>query len=243
MKKHTITKSAYLSHPGLIRQNNEDFILADDDLNIYLLADGIGGHNAGEVASEIAVKTAHAYLMEQLLSSRKKQIPGILSKAMKAAHEAVSKKAKTDLSLMGMGSTLVEVIIRDNKVFICHAGDSRTYYFHNTLQRLTKDHTMGEHLLEKNILPREHIPENQWHTLTQAVGVGAPPVPDFKQMNILSGDIIMLCSDGLTDMLTDEEIETIIRDDLNIDNIATSLIEVANIKGGRDNISVVLVKI
>jgi len=99
-------------------------------------------------------------------------------------------------------------------------------------------------MLENNFLPRERIPEKQWHTLTQAVGFGAPPVPDFKQVDLLSGDMLLLCSDGLTDMLTDEEIETVIKGgNLNIDCITKSLIEAANIKGGRDNISVVLVKI
>ena len=99
-------------------------------------------------------------------------------------------------------------------------------------------------MLENNILPRERIPEKQWHTLTQAVGFGAPPVPDFKQVDLLPGDMLLLCSDGLTDMLTDEEIETVIkRGNLNIDYITKSLIGAANIKGGRDNVSVVLVKI
>ncbi|MGA9111154.1 MAG: protein phosphatase 2C domain-containing protein [Smithella sp.] len=238
-----IVTSAYLSDPGLIRENNEDFLLADDDLGIYLLVDGMGGHNAGEVASELAVKTAHTFLMKRLLSSKDKNIPEILSKAMKAAHEKIKKKATTDLSMKGMGTTLIEVIIQDNKAFICHVGDSRAYYFHNTLHQLTKDHTMGNRLLEDNI-PRECIPENQWNILTQAPGVGDPPVLDFQQMDVLSGDIIMLCSDGLTDMLTDEEIETIIkREQLNIVNVATCLIEIANINGGQDNISVVLVKI
>lgn len=238
-----IIKSVYLSDPGLIRENNEDFFLADDDFGIYLLADGMGGHNAGEVASKLAVKTAHTFLKKQLLSSKYKKIPEILSKSMNAAHEKVKNKAIKDLSMRDMGTTLVEVIIRNNKAFICHVGDSRVYYFHKTLQRLTKDHTMGNRLLENNI-PRERIPENQWSILTQALGVGDPPVPDFRQMDISSGDIIMLCSDGLTDMLADEEIEMIIKkEELNIDNIAKSLVEAANINGGRDNISVVLVKI
>ena len=237
-------KSAPLSHPGLVRQNNEDFIFADDDLGIYLLADGMGGHNAGEVASETAVKTAHSYLAERLSSNSDNEISALLSDAMNAAHEAVNMKAKNDLSLMGMGTTLVEVIIRDNKAFICHVGDSRAYYLRDVLHRITRDHTVGDHMLENNFLPREQIPEKQWHTLTQAVGFGAPPVPDFNQVDLLSGDMIMLCSDGLTDMLRDEEIETVIkRGKLNIDLIAKSLIEAANTKGGRDNVSVVLVKI
>ena len=239
-----ITKSTHLSHPGLVRQNNEDFILADDGLGVYLLADGMGGHNAGEVASEVAVKTAHTYIAERLSSGSYNEISTLLSEAMYAAHEAINTKARNDLSLMGMGTTLVEVVIRDDKAFICHAGDSRAYHYRDILRRLTHDHTMGDHLLENKTLPRERIPEKQWHTLTQAVGFGAPPVPDFYQVDLVSGDIIMLCSDGLTDMLTDEEIETIIKwVNLNIDSITKSLIEAANIKGGRDNVSAVLVKI
>src|SRR3990172_11480795 len=104
--------STAISHPGLIRQNNEDFIFTDDTLGIYLLADGMGGHNAGEVASEIAVKTAHTYLADRLSSDSYNEISTLLSEAMYAAHEAINTKARNDLSLMGMGTTLVEVIIR-----------------------------------------------------------------------------------------------------------------------------------
>lgn len=237
-----IVKSAYLSDPGLIREKNEDFILADDELGVYLLADGMGGHNAGEVASEIAVKAAHTFLASRLSSDSDSEISTILSEAMHAAHEAIKTKARNNLSLMGMGTTLVEVIIRDNKAIICHAGDSRAYHYRDALQRITRDHTVGDHMLENNILPHERIPEKQWHTLTQAVGFGAPPVPDFKQVDLESGDMLLLCSDGLTDMLTDEEIELILKSgNLNIDNIAKNLIGAANIKGGRDNVSVVLV--
>jgi serine/threonine protein phosphatase PrpC len=236
--------SASATHPGLIRPDNEDFILADDDLGVYLLADGMGGHNAGEVASELAVNIAHTYLVERLLSAGNNEIPTLLSEAMYAAHEAVNMKARNDLSLMGMGATLVEVIIRGNKAFICHAGDSRAYHYRHALHRITRDHTVGDHILENNLLSREQIPAKQWHTLTQAVGFGAPPVPDFNQVDLLSDDMLLLCSDGLTDMLTDEEIETILKGgNFNINGITKSLIEAANIKGGRDNISVVLVKI
>jgi len=252
-------KSSYLSHPGLVRQGNEDFIHVDDDLGIYLLADGMGGHNAGEVASELAVKTAHAYLAERIASASPDEIPDILSEAMKAAHVAVNAKAKTDFSLMGMGTTLVEIIVRNDKAFICHAGDSRAYLYHNTLQRLTRDHTMGDQLLENNILPRERIPEKQWHTLTQAVGVGDLPIPDMKQIELVSGDMLLLCSDGFTDMLTDAEIGALIAGgadastpyprqrgtsgNSDLKNIAQGLVDAANNKGGRDNISVVLVRI
>jgi protein phosphatase len=256
-------KSVYQSDPGLVRKNNEDFIFADDSLGIYLLADGMGGHNAGEVASELAVKTAQAYLMERLLSASDNEFSDILNDAMKAAHDAVNAKAKTDLSMMGMGTTLVEVVVRNKKAFICHAGDSRAYLYRDALQRLTRDHTMGDHLLENNILPRERIPEKHWHTLTQSVGVGDPPVPDIKQVELAADDMLLLCSDGLTDMLTDAEIEGLIKGggdastpfstpcprqrgtsgNTDLKNITQGLVDAANGKGGRDNISVVLVRV
>lgn len=238
------TISAFLSNPGLVRKGNEDFIHVDDNLGVYLLADGMGGHSAGEVASELAVKTAQSYMVDRLSSTSDDEIPDVLSEAIKTAHEAVNAKAKTDLSLMGMGTTLVEVVVRNNKAFICHAGDSRAYLYRDTLQRLTRDHTMGDHLLENNILPFERIPEKQWHILTQAVGVGDPPVPDIKQIELASGDMLLLCSDGLTDMLTDTEIGALIAGgNSDLKNISQGLVDAANNKGGRDNISVVLVRI
>lgn len=239
-----ITKSIQLSHPGQVRQGNEDFTIADDSLGIYLLADGMGGHNAGEVASELGVKTAHAYLAERIASASTNEILDILSEAMMAAHEAVNAKAKADLSLLGMGTTLIEIVVRNDKAFICHAGDSRAYFYHDTLQRLTRDHTMGDQLLENNILPRERIPEKQWHTLTQAVGVGDPPVPDIKQIELATGDMLLLCSDGLTDMLTDTEIGAVIAGgNSDLKYITQGLVDAANNNGGVDNISVALVRI
>jgi serine/threonine protein phosphatase PrpC len=240
--KKLIGRSAKFSDPGRVRKNNEDFILSDDIIGIYLLADGMGGHNAGEVASKLAVETAYACIVERLSPTGEDGITTMLSDAMMAAHDAVNAKAKTDLSLMGMGTTLIEVIFRGKKAFVCHAGDSRVYLYHDTLQRLTRDHTVGDQLLENNILPREKIPEKQFHTLTQAIGVGSPPVPDCKQVTLVPGDMLLLCSDGLTDMLSDAEIGALIASgNANLKNIAQGLFDAANANGGRDNISVVLI--
>lgn len=237
-------KSLHLSDPGLIRKNNEDSIFADGALGIYLLADGMGGHNAGEVASELAVKTAYAYLAERMQSASDNALLTVMAESLLSAHEAINAKARTDMSLMGMGTTLVAMVVRNNKAIICHVGDSRAYHYRGALQQITRDHTMGDYLLDNKILPREQIPEKQWHTLTQAIGVGDPPVPDLKQMELVSGDILLLCSDGLTDMLSDEEIEAVIKDgNSDLDSIVIALVAAAKAHGGRDNISVVLVKV
>jgi protein phosphatase len=250
--------SAHATHPGLVRQNNEDCIRTDDCRGIYLLADGLGGHNAGEVASALAVDIVYAALSSSIANGATDGLFDLMANALHAAHLEINAKARTSLSFMGMGTTLVVVVVRDNTAYIVHAGDSRCYLFHaephphpnppleregTRFQRLTHDHTMGDQLLANGI-PREQIPENQFHNLTQAVGCGAPPIPDLNTVELNRSDMLLLCSDGLTDMLTDAEIEAVLANgDADSETLAGNLIDAANAKGGRDNISVVLVSI
>jgi serine/threonine protein phosphatase PrpC len=245
--------SAHASHPGLVRQNNGDCIRSDDNLGIYLLADGMGGHNAGEVASALAVDTVYAALSTSLAITAPDGLCDLMANAVHAAHKEIYAKTRTSLSLMGMGTTLVVAVVRDNRAYIAHAGDSRAYLFSphlrtipegvGRLQCITNDHTMGDQLLANGI-PREQILGKQFHTLTQAVGCGAPPIPDFNTVELNRGDLLLLCSDGLTDMLTDGEIEAVLSNGGNsLDKMADNLIDAANAKGGRDNVSVVLVNI
>jgi protein phosphatase len=250
--------SAHATHTGLVRQNNEDCIRTDDCRGIYLLADGLGGHSAGEVASALAVDTVYAALNSSIANTATDDLFDLIANAIRAAHWEINTKARTSLSFMGMGTTLVVVVVRDNTAYIVHAGDSRCYLFHAEphphpnppleregirFQRLTNDHTMGDRLLANGI-SREQIPENQFHNLTQAVGCDAPPIPDFSTVELNRSDILLLCSDGLTDMLTDAEIEAVLANgDADLETLAGNLIDAANAKGGRDNISVVLVSI
>ena len=249
--------SSHATHPGLVRQNNEDCICTDDRLGIYLLADGMGGHNAGEVASALAVDTVYAALSSSMANTATDEFFDQLANALDAAHREINAKARTSLALMGMGTTLVIAVVRGNTAYIAHAGDSRCYLFQAEphphpdppleregikFQRITNDHTMGDQLLAHGIR-REQIAEKQFHTLTQAVGCGEPPIPDFKAVELNRGDMLLLCSDGLTDMLTDSEIEAVLENgDANLDRLAGNLIDAANAKGGLDNISVVLIR-
>lgn len=244
--------STYATHSGLVRQNNEDCIRTDDTIGIFMLADGMGGHNAGEVASALAVDTVYAALRSSIALTAVDGFFDLMVNAMHAAHWEINTKARTSLAFMGMGTTLVVVVLRENTAYIAHAGDSRVYHYcsrsdsfpncNDRLHRITKDHTMGDQLLTNGI-PREDIPENQFHTLTQSVGCGAPPIPDFTAVELKRGDMLLLCSDGLTDMLTDSEIEAILaNNDDGLDSLAENMIDAANSKGGRDNISVVLIR-
>lgn len=236
--------ACHKSDVGKKRATNEDCIQADQEGGIFLLADGMGGHQAGEVASRMAVDEAYGYLKERLdQAHEEKDIAKLLVEAVLKAHDAIKEKAKTDLNLMGMGTTLVEMVITDGTAHICHVGDSRAYHMRDRIQQITKDQTVGDYLVEHNMIKREDVPPQKWHTLTQAVGTSDHLVPDRNQIVLQAGDLFLLCSDGLTDMLTDEEIEGTIqqyRD--NLDKAVDALIDEANHKGGRDNISVVLVQ-
>jgi PPM family protein phosphatase len=248
--------SAHATHPGLVRKNNEDFIRTDDDLGIYLLADGIGGHNAGEVASAIAVETAYSVLLSNIDRTEIDGYFELMVHAMQTAHWEINTKALTNSSFSKMGTTLVVAVLREKMAYIAHAGDSRCYLFQNEpkphttpslkgdgnkLRRLTNDHTIGYQRLANGV-PIEQIPKKNFHTLTQSVGCGNPPCPDFNIVEFKQGDLLLICSDGLTDMLTDVEIEAILASrDTCLDTLAGNLIDAANSNGGRDNISVVLV--
>jgi len=248
--------SSHATHPGLVRKNNEDCVRTDDDLGVYLLADGIGGHNAGEVASALAVETVYSVLRTNIAHTAADGYFELMMHAMHAAHWEIYSKARTDSSLMKMGTTLVVALFRENKAYIVNAGDSRCYLFQSgphphldpllekvekKFRRLTQDHTVGDQLLASGISIGQ-IPKKQFHTLTNSVGCGNPPDPDFSMVEIKQGDVLLICSDGLSDMLTDAEIESILASrDLNLDTLTMDLIDAANAKGGRDNISVVLV--
>lgn len=249
--------SRYATHAGLVRQNNEDSIKTDDTLGIYLLADGIGGHNAGEVASALAVETVYSILRSNLAHTAADDYFELMVHALHAAHWEIYTKAQTDPSMARMGTTLVVAVVQNNRAYIVNAGDSRCYLLQREYYsqpdpllgqegrhrfiRLTHDHTVGEQLLA-NGTPLGDIPQKQFHALTRSLGCGNPPYPDFSVIEISQKDMLLICSDGLTDMLTDAEIETLLADHtVSLDRLADALIDAANAKGGRDNISVVLV--
>jgi protein phosphatase len=248
--------SAHATHPGLVRQNNEDCILTDDSLGIYLLADGLGGHNAGEVASALAVETVYRVLRSNIAHTATEGYFELMVHAMHAAHWEINTKALSSPSFMSMGTTLVVAVLREQKAYIVNAGDSRCYLLQCetrpasavesnqcTLRLLTHDHTVGDMLLARGVSIGQ-IPKKQFNTLTQSVGCGSPPYPDYNIVEIRQDDVLLICSDGLTNMLTDAEIEAILvaNGGASLDTLVAELVDAANAHGGRDNISVVLVK-
>lgn len=241
--------SVQATHTGLVRRKNEDSLLCDDTLSLYLLADGMGGHNAGEAASALAVTSAGEFLRSRIAEVKDSALCELMGLAMTVAHGRIYAAAQTSPLLRGMGTTLVIVLVRDSTVYVAHAGDSRVYLSTHSregrggMKQITTDHTMGDQLMARGI-DRARIPEKLFHTLTQAVGYDAQPAPDCRAVDCSRGDLLLLCSDGLTDMLTDAEIESILTTGAaNLQAAANSLIDAANAAGGRDNVSVVLVRI
>ncbi|NJD56793.1 MAG: serine/threonine-protein phosphatase [Nitrospirae bacterium] len=237
--------AAWKTDTGLVRINNQDAVLVDEAHGIFLLADGMGGHRAGDVASALAVNEALAFIRKELSrTTDDPDVSGILEGAILRAHRVIQEKAMTDSSLEGMGTTLVELFLQGNTAYICHVGDSRAYLFRGTLQVLTRDHNLGGSYVGRGNMKREEVPPYLWHMLTQALGARECPVPDKKVLELEQGDILLLCSDGLTGMLSDDEIGSIMRGHRDsLGRMLDILIRDANSRGGRDNISAIAVEI
>ena len=237
-------KVAYRTDIGKKRTHNEDSILVDELLHIFLIADGMGGHQAGEVASDLAVKESYAWLKENIDKARSNEdVSNLLVESLLKAHHLVKAGSATDINLAGMGTTLIQMLLVGNNARICHVGDSRAYLIRNGIKQITQDHTSEMYFVKEGIAVEGVLPVQKMRVLTQAVGGQATLIPEIKQVKLKPKDVLLLCSDGLTDMLSDEEIESIIqkyRDDLPV--TADNLIHGANDKGGIDNISVILME-
>ncbi len=233
-------QTAFATDVGKKRQNNEDAYLIDEKLALFIVADGLGGHNAGEVASWLAVKTIHDYLRNQ--GTTPDFDAHLLEEAVKKANEVVYRKSLEDKALSHMGTTVVIAHVRqDGKLLLANVGDSRAYMLTNLFfQLLTDDHTFVFDMLQEGIISAEEARSHpQRSGLLRAVGVDDMVEVDVTELPY-HGELVLLCTDGLTDMLTDEEIEKILRSTSDLQETAKMLIESANNRGGKDNITVVL---
>lgn len=237
-------KVAYKTDIGKKRTHNEDSILVDELLHIFLLADGMGGHQAGEVASDLAIKESYAWLKENIDKARSKEdVSNLLIESLLKAHHTVKARATTDINLAGMGTTFIQMLVVGNNAHICHVGDSRAYHLGSEIKQITQDHTSEMYFVKNGATEEGYLPVQKMRVLTQAVGGQATLIPEVKQVKLNPRDVLLLCSDGLTDMLSDKEIESVIQKYRNnLPVTADKLIHEANDKGGIDNISVILVE-
>ena len=242
------------SNTGLVRTNNEDKIAEDQEIGLVVLADGMGGYKGGEVASKIAVNTILEELRTEIPNLAPGEIdeqPGYTNESLAArksvvkANEAIFSISNTEPQYRGMGTTLVMGVFYDNQITIAHVGDSRMYRFRDgNFQQITVDHTLLQELVDRGFYTQEEANTSlNKNLVTRALGIEGSIAVDIKEDLAMPGDIYLLCSDGLTDMVDDQEIHATVkafRD--NLDQMADKLISIANENGGRDNVSVLLAK-
>jgi PPM family protein phosphatase len=234
-------KHSARSDQGKVRASNEDSFIADSQSQIFLVADGMGGHAAGEIASRIAASTVNKFL-----SKRNPQLnmEDALRLAVQEANTRVYETQEMELEYRGMGSTLTALAIQDNRYFLAHVGDSRAYLFRNKkLIQLSRDHSLVWSLYENRLISKEEIPlQPRKNLITRCIGTESAVEVDMQSGPVLEGDVFLLCTDGLTDVLSDGDIERIfsIGSD-NLEQIGDTLIQTANSRGGPDNITTVVV--
>jgi len=235
---------AWKTDKGRKKRVNEDALLIDEEAGLFLLADGMSAPRAGRVASRLAVRRAHAFLKERLSRTNNDAVMPLLNQAVEHAHEAVQKESLKRRALRGMGTTLIVLCVRGETAYLSHVGDSRAYLHRgNSLEQITTDHSLDLHL-DQDVMIRELFFFHRARVLSQALGPSKQVVCDGHKVELRQGDIILLCSDGLTDMLSENAVYEIIATHIpDIDRTAEALIEAANAMGGKDNISVVLVTI
>lgn len=231
---------------GRLRPVNEDCVFASATDGLLIVADGMGGHAGGEVASGIAVRVA-ARVLKDGLPQAPAALPvlarQILTEACRRADAAIREREAADPALAGMGTTIVIAACRGSQVAVAHAGDSRAYLLHaGQLRRLTEDHSLVRRLVETGAISesaaRHH---NLRNVITRCLGGQEYIDPDVRLVNWEPGDLLLLCTDGLTGMLEDAEIEGLLRDcGADLAQCGQRLIDLANERGGMDNITVAL---
>ena len=234
------------SDVGKVREMNQDAYYISDsssEVKLYLLADGMGGYKGGEIASNLAIKCAQSYITNNFKETQKdkQSLIQLVASSMEYANMVVYEKSKEDKELEGMGTTLEVCLIYNNKAYIGHIGDSRIYRIRKTfIRKLTTDHSYVQKLVKDGTITREeafyHPKKNM---LMKALGCTAYVEPDVMVKGFIKDDILLMSSDGLTNMLKDEEIYNIIKE--NPELASEKLVQKANELGGYDNITVVII--
>jgi PPM family protein phosphatase len=243
-----------VSDPGRKRPHNEDSAITDRVLGLALVADGMGGYKAGEVASAIAAKvvldavragqTKH-YFHKQNVANETSREAELIRRSIEDANKYIYRTANDIPQCQGMGTTIVAALFSDGRVTIAHVGDSRIYLLRDgALSQVTNDHSLVQELIDRGFFTPEEAQANTPKNLvTRALGIDENVQVDIKELATQPEDIYLLCSDGLNDMVDDEEIRlTLSKYSANLVQAAHELVQLANSSGGKDNISVVLAR-
>jgi protein phosphatase len=244
-----------LTDTGKVRGHNEDALGSDPDIGLFVIADGMGGYNAGEIASSIAVKTVKEMVGAGVNRESRGDIEAdtgfmrqtiVLRDAVARANKIIQQTAQSQASCAGMGTTIVACLFYDNQISIAHVGDSRLYRVRKgRLEQITMDHSLLQELVDRGFYSREEAAKStNRNYVTRALGVEPTVDVEIQEVSVKPDDIYMLCSDGLCDMVDDEEIHlTISSFSANLDRVGEQLIRLSNDHGGKDNISVILTRV
>jgi len=232
-------QSAGRSDIGRRRSNNQDSFLMNEEMGLYLVADGMGGHSGGEVASLMAVQTLESILKEGKTEDRPKR----LVEAIELCNRSIFDQAKKDAKLNGMGTTLTATLFLDDKLYIGQVGDSRCYlYRESEIYQLTEDHSQVYELLKAGLITDANFHSFQRNVITRSVGFEPQVNVDMFVRVVRPGDRYLVCSDGLSGMVSNEQMAQVLQN-FTVAQACDNLIELANLQGGEDNISVVIVEI
>lgn len=230
---------------GRMRKNNQDYMFISEDAvgklpNLYVVADGMGGHKAGEVASQGAVHT----LIETVRQSELEDPVSIMEEAVTAANAKVLSMAKENPEYEGMGTTLVVTTVYPDDFYVANIGDSRLYVIGDEIHQITRDHSYVEEMISRGELDKERARTHEKkNVITRAVGVLEDTYADYFQVKYREGDKILMCSDGLSNMIRDEELKNILKKEHPVSEIVNELVYTANHNGGADNITAVVVEL
>lgn len=237
-------RSYCLTDIGKLRSMNQDFVYASQQPvgnlhNLFIVADGMGGHNAGDYASRCAVET----MVDYIGNAKEKKPIRLLSAAVQAANREVYKRSMEDRSLAGMGTTLVACTVMGDSLYVVNVGDSRLYIVEDEIDQITKDHSLVEEMVRNGQLEKEDARNHpDKNVITRAIGMRDRVQTDLFDVGLHEKDRCLLCSDGLTNMVEDEQILRIIREAGSLEEAARELKDTANRNGGSDNISVILIE-
>lgn len=237
-------KSYSITDVGVKRKSNQDYVYSSDEPignlpNLYIVADGMGGHRAGDFASRFTVEA----FIETVRNSGKDNPISIIDEAVNVANLSLIDKAAENVEMKGMGTTLVVATIIGESIYIANVGDSRLYLINEDIQQITRDHSLVAEMVNMGEIDKKSARTHEKkNIITRAIGADSELVADYFEIEYTDGDIILMCSDGLTNMIEDEDIKNIVNEGQSLDLTAHKLIDTANNNGGKDNISVVLVK-
>lgn len=234
-------------HKGIVRENNEDACFVIPSHDVYIVADGVGGNNSGEVASRTAVTEIAELVNKEGLDKCQsaEEIFGFFYDALEIANNSIYKLGMENEANRGMATTAVTAFVKGEDAYISNIGDSRAYLFRDgRLNKITTDHTYVNELISKGVITEEEAENHkQRNVITKALGTEMLAEPDFYKVSLLKGDVLMLCSDGLHGEVPQEALEAVLSRGLSMNDTCTLLVDEAIRYGGRDNITVVCIRI